>query len=90
MSERTIRRRLAERNLRAFRPARAPQLLPQHRRARLAFAREYADWTVAEWKDILFSDESRIALRGPDGRQRVYRRRNERFAPCTVTETVGY
>lgn len=90
VSERTIRRRLAERNLRAFRPARAPQLLPQHRRARLAFAREYADWTMEEWKNVLFSDESRISLRGPDGRQRVYRRQNERFAPCAIIETVGY
>ncbi|CAH2090862.1 unnamed protein product [Euphydryas editha] len=30
VSERTIRRRLVERNLRAFHPARAPQLIPQH------------------------------------------------------------
>lgn len=90
VSERTIRRRLAESNLRAYRPARAPQLLPQHRRARLAFARQYVDWTVEDWKDILFSDESRIALRGPDGRQRVYRRQKERFAPCAISETVAY
>lgn len=45
---------------------------------------------MEELKDVLFSDESRIALRGPDGRQRVYRRQNERFAPCAITETVGY
>lgn len=90
VSERTIRRRLSEQNLRAFRPARAPLLLPRHRTARLDFAREYAHWTVEEWKNVLFSDESRIALKGPDGRQRVYRRRNERFAPCTITQTVGY
>lgn len=90
VSERTIRRRLAKTNLRAYRPARAPELLPQHRVARVAFAREYADLTVDEWKDVLFSDESRIALRGPDGRQRVYRRRKERFAPCAITKTVGY
>lgn len=40
VSERTIRRRLlkAESNLRGFRPARTPQLLPQHRSARLSFA----------------------------------------------------
>lgn len=63
----TIRRRLAESNLRAFRPARASQLLSRHRRAILAFVREYAHWTVEKWKNVLFSDESRIALRGPDG-----------------------
>lgn len=90
VSERTIRRRLVERDLRNFRPARAPQLLPQHRTARLDFAREYCDWTMEQWKNVLFSDESRIALSGPDGRQRVYRRKNERFAPCAIVETVGY
>ncbi|CAH2100838.1 unnamed protein product [Euphydryas editha] len=90
VSERTIRWKLAERNLRAFRPARALQLLPQHRRPRLAFAREYGNWTMEQWKNVLFSNESRIALRGPDGRQRVYRRKKERFTPCAMTETVGY
>lgn len=90
VSERIARRRLAVRNLTAFRPARAPELLTQHRRARLQFAREYANWSTDQWKDVLFSDESRIALWGPDGRQRVYTRPNGRFAPCTILETVGY
>lgn len=90
VSVRTIRRRLAEHNLKAFRPARVPELLPRHKRARLQFAREYAIWTTEQWKNVLFSDESRITLRGPDGRQRVYRRANERFAPCAIVETVGY
>ena len=43
VSLKTIRRRLAERNLKAFRPGRAPQLLPLHRRERFRFAREHAD-----------------------------------------------
>ena len=75
--------------MKAFRPAHDPQLLPQHGRARLTFAREYADWTMDEWKDIMVSDESRIASRGPGGQQYVYRCLNERFAPCVITETVG-
>ena len=33
-----------------------------------------------------FSDESRFLLHRRDGRQRVYRRRNERFAPNCVRE----
>lgn len=90
VSKRTIRRRLAERGLSAGRPARVPELTATHRRARLGFAREHVNWTLEQWKAVLFSDESRIALRGPDGRQRVYRRRGERFAECTVVKTVGY
>lgn len=90
VSVRTIRRRLAERNLTAFRPARVPALTTDHRRARLQFARQFRNWTMGQWKTVLFSDESRVALSGPDGRQRVYRRPGERFAQCTVVETVGY
>lgn len=81
VSERTVRRRLAERNVHAFRPARVPDLLVHHRRARLNFARDYANWEIENWKNVLITDESRVGLRGPDGRQRVYRRPNERFAP---------
>ena len=76
VSERTVRRRLAERDLGAFRPAQVPKLHAAHKRNRLQFARQYVDWTMEQWKDVLFSDESRISLRGPDGRQRVYRRKN--------------
>ena len=64
VSLRTIRRRLVERNLKAFRPVRAPQLLPQNRREWLHFAREYADWTMHQWSNVLFSDETRISLIG--------------------------
>ncbi|CAH2103839.1 unnamed protein product [Euphydryas editha] len=45
---------------------------------------------MEQWKNVLFSDESRIAVRGPDGRQSVYRCKKERFGPDAMTETVGY
>ena len=90
VSLRTVRRRPAERNLKTFRPVQGPQLLPQHRRERLRFAREHADWTKHHWSNVLFSDETRRSLIGPDGRPRVYRRPNERFSSCTIVETVGF
>lgn len=90
VSERTIRRRMEERDLRARRPARGPELLREHRVARLRFAREHANWTVDDWSKVLFTDECRMALRAPDGRHRVYRRRNERYLPNTTVQTVSY
>jgi hypothetical protein len=35
---------------------------------------------------VLFTDESRLNLFRADGRRRVYRRRNERYADCFVIE----
>lgn len=90
VSERTIRRRMEEVNLKARRPARGPELLRQHRVARLQFARDHANWTHEQWARVLFTDECRIALRAPDGRERVWRRRGERFLPSTTKQTVSF
>lgn len=90
VSERTIRRRLKENDLSSRRPATGPQLLPRHRRARLQFARLHMNWGIEQWTKVLFTDESRFCLRSPDGRERVWRRRNERFADCTISERVSY
>lgn len=86
----TVRRRLAEGGLTAHRPANGPKLAPAHRQARLRFAQEHVNWTVDQWRTVLFSDESRMCLHGNDGRGRVYRRPTERFAPCCITERVAY
>ena len=42
------------------------------------------------WQLIWFSDESRFLLERRDGRQRVYRRRRERFAPNCVRQVDRY
>lgn len=90
VSERTVRRRLEEANLTSRRPATGPELLRRHRIARLEFARNHQNWGEDEWGRILFTDESRFSLRSPDGRERVWRRPNERFAECTFSPRVGY
>ena len=90
VSIRTVRRRVTERNSKSFRSIRSPQFLPQHRREHLRFAREHAGWTMHQWSNVFFSDETRKSLIGPDGRPRVYWRPNERFSLCTIVETVGF
>lgn len=90
VNEVTIRRRLKEAGLNSRRPAVAPRLLPHHRQNRLRFARQHVNWTAEEWRNVLFTDESRVCLRSPDGRERVYRRRNERFADCTISERLSF
>ncbi|CAK1599693.1 unnamed protein product [Parnassius mnemosyne] len=90
VSERTVRRRMEEVNLKARRPARGSELLRQHRVARLQFAREHVNWTYEQWARVMFTDECRIALRAPDGRERVWRKTGERFLPITTTQTVSF
>lgn len=90
VNEITVRRRLNEVNLRARRPATGPELLRQHRVNRLLFSQEHINWNLQEWRQVLFSDESRFCLRSPDGRERVWRRQGERFAQCNFSERVSF
>lgn len=86
----TVRRRLAEANLRPRVPATGPLLTKQHKRARLTFARAHQHWEQNDWENILFTDESRYNVFASDGRIRVYRRPGERYAPCNITGEVQY
>ncbi|PSN36639.1 hypothetical protein C0J52_22290 [Blattella germanica] len=71
VSARTIRRRLREYGLVSRRPSRGPELLAEHRVARLQFVRQHINWDMGAWESVLFTDESRFALRSADGRERT-------------------
>ena len=88
ISAQTVRNRLAEDNLhvRARRPYVEAVLTDRHRRDRLQWADRHINWIRQDWRTILFSNESRYALSNSDGRIRVYRRRNERYADCCVLQ----
>ena len=86
ISGNTVRRRLYESDLRARRPAMVTLLTPERRQNRLIWSRTHARWTQRNWNQVMFSDESRFCLSKPDGRERVWRRRGERYAECCVRQ----
>lgn len=90
ISSRTVRRRLREAELSNRRPAKKPLLTREHRVQRLNFARVHQNWTINDWKQVLFSDETRVSLKAPDGRERVWRRRGERFASCNISPKIPF
>lgn len=87
LSTDTIRRRLKAAGLKAYRPYRGIVLTPGHRRARLQWARRHQRTTLAQWNNILVTDECRFLLQKVDGRERVWRRQGERCASACISET---
>ena len=55
-----------------------PKLTPRHKTSRLAFAEKYKFWEE-EWRKIIFSDEKKCNLDGPDGFQ-GYWKRNTKYS----------
>lgn len=84
----TVSKRLRNYGIRCRRPAKVPVLTQRHQRLRLQWARQHVN--NVNWNRVVFSDESRFNLFNADGRIRVYRRRNERFADNCVMENQRY
>lgn len=86
----TIKRSLGEAGLVSAIKRKKPFLSARHRRLRLAFARQHANWTVDDWKRVIFSDESKIQLFGSEGRQRCWKIPGESLSSRTVNPTVKH
>jgi hypothetical protein len=78
---RSIRRRLNEIGLYGRKPAKKPFTSAQNRSAQLQFAKEHLNWTPRQWKNIVFSDETKFNFYSSDEIQWVRRPKNERFNP---------
>ncbi|GFX44642.1 transposable element Tcb1 transposase [Trichonephila clavipes] len=89
VSARTIRRRLQQSGLSARRPLLGLPLTQNHRRLRRQWCDERRIW-VAEWNEVVFTDESHICLQHHDGRIRVWRHRGERMLnSCVMHRHTG-
>ena len=90
LSARTVRRRLQSAGLFARRPAKKPYITPKNRRARVAWAKEHLTWTAQQWRNVLFSDESKYALFGSDGQQYIRRPRGKKFDPAYQLPSIKH
>lgn len=88
-SLRTARRIALKAGYKSCYPAIRIPLGHHHRIARLQWARDHQQWRD-DWRTILWTDESRFALDFHDGRIRVRRLKNERYADCCILEHDRY
>lgn len=86
----TIRRALKQDNLQAVIKHKCPLLTKKHWQEHLTFARTHSNWTVEDWKRVLWSDETKINRIGNDGRVYVWKRKGEPLSDRTTTPTVKH
>jgi len=70
------------------RPYRVPLISTTNRKKRLKFERAHQYWTVEDWKNVAWSDESWFLMRHSDGRVRIWRKQNENMDPSCFVTTV--
>ncbi|GFY25265.1 transposable element Tcb2 transposase [Trichonephila clavipes] len=79
-------RRLNHAGLYARRPEICIPLKSAHKRARSNWSLKRQHWSVGEWANGMFSDESRFSLSSDSGRVTIWRERGTRFEPRNITE----
>ena len=89
-SSQTLRRHLKSHGMRPVVKRKCPLLKPHHRRARLEFAERHAEWTLEDWKRVIWSDETKINHLGSDGRKYVWKDRDEGLSDRLVEGTVKF
>lgn len=90
ISRQTVARRLLDKGMIGRVAVRKPLLRPVNKKKRLKFAQEHVDWTIDQWKSVLWTDESKFELFGSHRRQYVRRKVNERFKPQCILPTVKH
>lgn len=87
VSSRTVRWHLNKCNIRGCVARKKPYLKQCHKKARLEFAKKYIKEPETFFNKVLWSDETKINLFNSDGRQFVWRFKNEEFKEDCLVPT---
>jgi transposase len=89
VSDRTVRSVLSKNGYKSRIQVKKPFISPQNVKNRLDWARKHKDWTVEQWKKVLWSDESPFVLKFAQ-RERVWRQSGERYLKECTKGTVKH
>lgn len=90
LSPRTIRRRIFQvGGFKSYWAAKKPYLSIKQIQHRLQWSRDHVNWSIEQWKKVLFSDESPFVLRFNRSR-RVWRLPNQRYLFKNTCGTIKH
>jgi transposase len=67
-----------------------PKLSIEHKRERLAWARNHSSWTIEDWKEVIWSDETKFMLVMSEGKEYVWIKEGERLEGHAVIPTSKF
>jgi transposase len=90
ISSYTVCQVLKKHSFKAITKKKKPALEPRHMKKCLAFAFKYQEWTVDDWKRVIWSDETKINRLGSDGKEYIWKKKGEGLIPREVQGTVKF
>jgi len=81
---------LKQHSFKAVTKKKKPLLTTVHRKKWLAFALKHKEWTVEDWKRVIWSDETKINRIGSDGKQWVWKKAGDGLIEREVQGTVKF
>lgn len=86
----TVKNRLLDVGLFGRVAIRKPLLKTVHKQKRLQWAKIHSNWTMEQWKKVLWTDESKFEKFGSNRRQYVRRRAGERVMESCIIPSVKH
>lgn len=86
VSATTVWRILRTAGFKKTKPTRKPGLTKKMREERLRWCLDHQYWTLEDWKNVIWSDETSVILLHRRGAYRVWRTKDEAFAKSVIRE----
>src|SRR6266568_3899483 len=86
----TVRNVLKQHSFKAVTKKKKPLFTAAHRKKWLDFALRHKEWTVEDWKRVIWSDETKINRIGSNGKQWVWKKVGEGLIEREVQGTVKF
>lgn len=90
ISVQTVRRVLKEYGLKAKKIKKKPAISKKNKWERLKWARKHREWTVEDWKRVIWSDETKINRFGSDGNKYAWVKDGANLQPREIEPTVKF
>ena len=90
ISASTIRRTLQKSGLKSSKKVKKPFLSSRHSKERFDFSKRYKDWTVHDWRQVFWSDETKINRFSSDGTKWFWKSKKEMIKSRNVDGTLKF